>query len=337
MQNDLLSLAYEVSTTTEKKVELIDGIMGQARFLAINARIEAARAGIHGAGFSVLADEMGKIAGEIVKISSDLRASIANSTDKLRTAGADIVRKAKEARFTDLALNAIELIDRNLYERSCDVRWWATDDAVVNVLENPSPETVRRACARLGVILKSYTVYIDLFIADQSGKIIACGRPEKHKSILGNNVSKVSWFMQAMQTTSGNDYGVEDVRFVNELQNSQTAIYTTAVREGGDENGRILGALGIAFDWAPQAEAIVKGVRLSPEDQKHTRVMLVDRQQRVIASSDDQGVLTEVYPFTPTGPRGTLVKDGKLVAYALTPGYETYQGLGWYGVLETAL
>ena len=27
----------------------------------------------------------------------------------------------------NLALNAIELIDRNLYERTCDVRWWATD------------------------------------------------------------------------------------------------------------------------------------------------------------------------------------------------------------------
>jgi hypothetical protein len=28
-------------------------------------------------------------------------------------------------------LNAIEIIDRNLYERTCDVRWWATDSAVV--------------------------------------------------------------------------------------------------------------------------------------------------------------------------------------------------------------
>ena len=25
--------------------------------------------------------------------------------------------------------------------------------------------------------------------------------------------------------------------------------------------------------------------------------------------------------------------DGTVVGYALTPGYETYQGLGWYGVI----
>ena len=29
-------------------------------------------------------------------------------------------------------LTNIDLIDRNLYERSCDVRWWATDSSVVD-------------------------------------------------------------------------------------------------------------------------------------------------------------------------------------------------------------
>ena len=27
-----------------------------------------------------------------------------------------------------------DLIDRNLYERTCDVRWWATDDSLVQAL-----------------------------------------------------------------------------------------------------------------------------------------------------------------------------------------------------------
>jgi hypothetical protein len=26
--------------------------------------------------------------------------------------------------------------------------------------------------------------------------------------------------------------------------------------------------------------------------------------------------------------------DGHTVGYSLTPGYETYEGLGWYGVIE---
>ena len=42
--------------------------------------------------------------------------------------------------MVDLALNAIEFIDRNLYERTCDVRWWATDSAVVDcVALRPRP------------------------------------------------------------------------------------------------------------------------------------------------------------------------------------------------------
>ena len=51
----------------------------------------------------------------------------------------NVVRSRGE-RMVDLALNAVELIDRNLYERTCDVRWWATDSAVVAcVAENNVP------------------------------------------------------------------------------------------------------------------------------------------------------------------------------------------------------
>ena len=37
-----------------------------------------------------------------------------------------------------IEIAGVEIIDRNLYERSCDVRWWATDSAVVDALEQPS-------------------------------------------------------------------------------------------------------------------------------------------------------------------------------------------------------
>jgi hypothetical protein len=57
----------------------------------------------------------------------------------------------------DLSLNAIELIDRNLYERTCEVRWWVTDSAVVECAANPNAATVShvspptaRACSPSG-------------------------------------------------------------------------------------------------------------------------------------------------------------------------------------------
>ena len=63
--------------------------------------------------------------------------------------------------------------------------------------------------------------------------------------------------------------------------------------------------------------------------------MLIDSKNRIIAASDGQGVLSEQMKLEVKDPkRGSyLLADGALVAYALTPGYETYQGLGWRGVI----
>ncbi len=67
----------------------------------------------------------------------------------------------------------IDLIDRCLYERTCDVRWWATDSAVVDALAHATPHSYEYATRRLGVILKAYTVYLDLVLADHTGIIMA--------------------------------------------------------------------------------------------------------------------------------------------------------------------
>ena len=59
MADAILKLAYEVSRVTEEKVGLIEGVMQRTGVLALNARLEAARAGGAGSAFSVVAQEMG--------------------------------------------------------------------------------------------------------------------------------------------------------------------------------------------------------------------------------------------------------------------------------------
>lgn len=337
MQDDILQLAYEVSHVTRDKIHLIASVMSEARFLAINTRIEAARAGQAGVAFGLLADEMGRISSRIIQISNELRTATDASTKKLRDAGSDLLLNSRGERMTDLALNAVDLIDRNLYERSCDVRWWATDSAVVQALEEATPDAYRHARERLATILKSYTVYTDLFIADANGKVVVCGRPERHPGLMGRDMLREDWFVNAMRTRNGDEYAVADVRRFPALDETPVAIYSTAIRAGGQEQGQALGVLGIAFDWAPQAEGIVKGVRLAENEKAHTRVMLVDANRRVLASSNDAGILSETFNFRADGPRGFYCQGDKLIAYALTPGYETYKGLGWYGVIETTV
>lgn len=128
-----------------------------------------------------------------------------------------------------------------------------------------------------------------------------------------------------------------DVTTSRKLNNATVATYSTAVRKGGLEDGEVLGVLGIFFDFAPQAHGIVTSMDLNPEDAKRTRVLLVDRNHTVLAASDGVGILTERIDLSAKSgsDRGVFQRsDRTMVGYALTPGYETYAGLGWYGVIE---
>ena len=239
-------------------------------------------------------------------------------------------------RLTNLALNMIDIIDRNLYERSCDVRWWATDSAVVDALERPSTQTADHAARRTGVILKSYTVYLDIWVVDANGRVVANGRPDRY-GVRGRSVADESWFKDAMATRDGNEFAVADVAPNEMLNNQPVATYATAIRAGGLENGKPMGVLGIFFDWAPQSGTVVSSVRLTEEEQLEgrTKCLIVDSQFRILAASDHRYLLMGRYPIKTDGQDSGFYQadDGTVVAFALTPGYETYKGLGWYGLI----
>lgn len=337
MQDDVLKLAFEVSRVTQEKIAVIDRIMLRTQILSMNARLEATRAGAAGQGFGVVAREMGAVADEVNSLSSQLQSEIAENTARIESAGRQMMLDFRGQRFADLARNVVEIIDRNLYERSCDVRWWATDSAVVDAVQTPSSEAQAHAATRLATILRSYTVYLDLWIANRKGIVVANGRGERYAKALGTNVSASEWFRKGMQTASGDDFAVCDIGSNETLHNAQAAIYSTAIRKDGAADGAPVGVLGIFFDWEPQARDIVQGVALTDDERKNTRVMLLNARHQVIAASDRRCQLDERYALEPAGRSGYYLKGDRLVSYALTPGYETYKGLGWYGCIESLL
>ena len=291
-----------------------------------------------------MAKEVKSVSHRITDISHEMGKELATSISDLNKVGMTMMAQLEEAkgqRLKDLALNMIDIIDRNLYERSCDVRWWATDTAVVEALAQADQSKRRFASERLGVILNSYTVYLDLWIADLEGNVVANGRPELYPGVVGSSVAEEPWFRDALATASGDHYAAQDIEVAARLGSQQVATYSTAVREGGRANGRVIGALGIFFDWGTQAAAVVNAVRLTEEEKKLTRCMLVDREGRVIASSDGKGILRDKFKIRKSAGAAKTdfytTADGTSVGFAETPGYETYPGLGWHGVIEQRL
>ena len=328
-------LTAEVNQIACEKTKSIQQITNQMKMLALNALIESSRAGAQGAGFAVVAQEVRAVGQQVELIAKELETQLTKRTESLISSMGRMTERSRGERMVDLALNAVELIDRNLYERTCDVRWWATDSAVVDCAAAPEAAAVAHASERMAVILGAYTVYLDLWLCDLDGNVVANGRPERFK-VIGQNVGSTKWFREARSLRSGDDYVAGDVERQPLLGDAQVATYCASVRADGQANGKPVGVLAIHFDWEPQARAIVQGVRVGAADK--ARVLLVDSNFRVIAASDGQGLLTERVSLSLDGRRSGFYHDrsGALTAFHATPGYETYKGLGWFGVILAA-
>jgi hypothetical protein len=328
----IIALTADVRETTDSKVAEIQAVTGRTKILALNALIESARAGEMGRGFAVVANEVKGVSEEIAEIAGALRGELSAKVALLGRIGRGIVDQLRGQRMVDLALTAVELIDRNLYERTCDVRWWATDGAVVDCLGQPSEAAAAYAAKRLAVILSAYTVYLDLWVCDLSGRVIANGRPDRYGA-QGHCVSSEAWFREALATRTGEEYAVADIALNGVLNNAPVSTYAAAIREGGEAQGAILGVLGVHFDWGPQARTIVEGIRFTGKEARRSRALLLDATLRVIASSDGVGLLSEKMDLHTEGKTAGHYSrpDGTVVGFHRTPGYETYKGLGWYG------
>lgn len=311
-------------------------VVKQIRLLAINALIEAARAGDAGKGFTVVANEVQRLAQIASEISHSFEQTVLSRIGLSRDMAEQLVEEMEGVRLMDMAQTLVQLIVRNLFERTADVRWWATDTALWQALENPTLSAKAFAAERLGVINRFYTVYIDLVLTDANGQVIASANPRYQRGIMGRNFKLEPWFIAASQCRSGDEYIVDQVKASPLHDSRDVLVYATCVRAGGKNDGELIGTLGVYFDWQEQGMSIVeREANLPPQVAERTLVMLVDSNHRVIAANRPSlKFSTYRLQIADNEMRGSYYdNDGAIVAFAKTIGYEDYDGLGWYGVV----
>jgi len=339
----IAELAGELSEKMDRSINQIKDVNSKARLLSFNAQIEAARAGGQtGAAFAVVAQAMQELSGRTSRVADDMINETGNSIGELNEISNALRSNVRGTRLADLAGANIDVIDRNLFERTCDVRWWATDSSVVDALSDPTPDALAFASKRMGVILSAYTVYFDLVLTDRDGRVLANGFPNQYNSV-GTNVANQEWFTSARSTTHGDQYGFQTCHASPLVGDERALTYSCAVREGGSANGSVLGVLGAVFKWDDLAQTSVKNTPLTKDEWKGSRACIIDDNGLILADSDDQQ-LAETLEIDVarvlSAENGYSIENyrGKetIVSHAKAPGYEGYT-TGWHSlILQTA-
>jgi methyl-accepting chemotaxis protein len=80
---------------TTKVVKIIDNIAFQTKILSLNAAVEAARAGAAGAGFAIVAEQVGRLAAECADAAHSTAEMVDDTISRVREGGAKLGRTAE--------------------------------------------------------------------------------------------------------------------------------------------------------------------------------------------------------------------------------------------------
>lgn len=336
----IAELAQEILGHLGNASQEIATLNDETRFLSINARIEAARAGGRiGAAFGVVAQAIQDLSGKTTTVARTLSERTGAALNELARISTCLGTKMQGEKLTSIADHIIDVIDRNLYERTCDCRWWAADESLVNAFGQSSQQGFTHASRRLGVILDSYTVYIDLVLCDLSGQVVAHGRPAQFCS-QGMICRQSPWFRRAIETRDATEFAFESVHHSHLVSNRKVLVYAGVVREGGQLNGKPLGVLGALFDWESLGQKLVEDLPLDHDEMQRTRCLLIDQNDMILADSKRQSVGE---PLNLLAGREFLSRsrgfqefmiDGErtLLSFSTSRGFETY-ATGWKCVI----
>jgi chemotaxis signal transduction protein len=189
----------------------------------------------------------------------------------------------------ELARMAADIMDRNLYERANDCRWWALAPVLVQTLAgSASAEGTRRMNEVLAYINGLYTVYTRLIAFDAQGCIRALTHEDPVAPLMGQQVP-ADWLQSVLALTDSQRYAVSPFEACAATGGMPTYVYLAAVRSGG----ALAGGVAIVFN----AEREFKAMLCDVLDGRAGLAAFVDADGRVLACSDDSLAVGDRLPF----------------------------------------
>ncbi|MGE5652176.1 MAG: chemotaxis protein CheW [Bacillota bacterium] len=188
----------------------------------------------------------------------------------------------RDAEFVSHLL--VDLLDRNLYERSDDCRWWALTPELRHVLSSSdrSSAPLDGVTEVLEYINKLYTVYTRIFVYTETGEIIASTNPlENGVPVIGSRID-ADTLTKVRALRSEQEYFVTPFAPTPLYGDRPTYIYHAAIRDPSRES-TVVGGIGIVFDAEPELAAMLGGAL---HDKPGTTAFFTDRTGRVLSSTD---------------------------------------------------
>lgn len=156
-----------------------------------------------------------------------------------------------------LTVLLVDLLDRNLYERANDCRWWALTPQLPELLRSPQAQRISQACELLTHIHGLYTVYRQIVVYDLQGCVLAASQRDASGQALKGTYIEADSLEQVLSLPNAQSYHVTPWRS-SAMQGGEAGYtYHAAIR---DEHGRVLGGIGLIFHTQRELKAMLQGV-----------------------------------------------------------------------------
>jgi chemotaxis signal transduction protein len=277
---------------------------------------------------TVSGSALGPVFAEIGRTSQQTIAAFDGAIQELKS----LLLLGRRAELAAHAALAVDIMDRNLYERANDCRWWALSEEFAELLQTlqagPSEVAVQRAGEILAHLNSLYTVYRRVALFDRQGRILAVS---KDAQSLAPDAAITAALLQSTLALRGTQaYAVSDMEPHALANGAATYLYCAPIRRAGTEAP--LGGIALAFNCTDELKAMLQD---SLPVGATALGVFVDRAGRVLASTHAGIAVGEVPDFasglqtlaTDTGAAPLCQWQGRsyLVGLARSKGYREFK------------